>query len=308
MADADGGAVSGDLLRDRYERWREENDARIEELQVKARQIRRDPVSMVGVAIIVFYALVAIFAPVIAPQDPTAQSLLQSFEPPSAAHPFGTDNLGRDVFSRVVYGTRISAQIAAIVVVMSLGIGVPFGLVAGFLGGWPDEIIMRIADIFLGFPPLLLPIAISVALGGGLYTAALAIGITWWPWYARIARSQAVNVREEDYVTAAEGIGVGTPVIIARHVFPNSLAPILVQASIDVGYAILISASLSFIGAGAQPPTPEWGLMISTARTYFLQYPWTVVFPGLAIFTTVLGFNMFGDGVRDALDPKLARR
>ncbi|MFB6210342.1 MAG: ABC transporter permease [Halobacteriales archaeon] len=305
-------AGSSDSLLNKYKRewdgWFERHEAQLEEIQVKVDQITNDPVSMTGLGIILLYAFVAIFAPFIAPYDPTAQDLLVTFEPPSLAHPFGTDNLGRDIFSRVIFGSRISAQIAIIVVAISIAIGVPMGLTAGFIGGWFDELIMRIADIFLGFPPLLLPIAISVSLGGGLYIAAVAVAVTWWPWYARIARSEAVSLREEDYVTAAEGIGVSTPRIVARHILPNSIAPILVQASIDMGYAILITASLSFIGAGAQPPTPEWGLMITTARTNFITHPWTAAFPGLAIFITVLGFNMFGDGIRDALDPKLSRR
>lgn len=300
--------IDATTLRDHVGRWQDRHQAQLEELQIKIRQLRNDPVSIVGLGIIFLYLIVVLFAPQIAPYEPTTQDILNTFEPPSLQHPFGTDNLGRDVFSRVIYGSRISAQFAVIIVTMSVGIGVPLGLTAGYVGGWLDEGIMRLADIFLGFPPLLLPIAISVALGGGLQIAAIAVAVTWWPWYARIARSEAVNVREEDYVTAAKGIGVGTPRIVGRHILPNSLAPILVQISIDMGYAILTTASLSFIGAGAQPPRPEWGLMISTARSYFIQYPWTVAFPGLAIFVTVIGFNMFGDGVRDALDPKLSRR
>lgn len=303
------GASDSQLNRYRREtdEWFERHEAQLEEVQLKVDQILSDPVSRAGLGIIFLYAFVALFGPYLAPYDPNAQSLLATFEPPSPAHPFGTDSLGRDIFSRVIFGTRISAQIALIVVSLSMAIGVPMGLGAGFIGGWFDELVMRIADVFLGFPPLLLPIAISVSLGGGLYVAAIAIAVTWWPWYARIARSQAVNLREEDYVTAAKGIGVSTPRILLGHVFPNSIAPILVQGSIDMGYAILITASLSFIGAGAQPPTPEWGLMITTARTNFIIYPWTVAFPGLAIFVVVIGFNMLGDGVRDALDPKLTR-
>lgn len=295
-------------LRTAYDDWYRRNEARIDEFRRRGGQIRRNPASFLGLLIIVVFLAVAALAPVIAPFDPNATHLSATFESPSFVHPFGTDNLGRDIFSRVVYGAQTSLKVSAIVVSVSLLLGVPVGLFAGYSGGWTDEAVMRFADLFLGFPPLLLPLAISLALGGGLEIAALAIAITWWPWYARIARSQAVDIREEDYVTVSKGIGVGTPRILRRHVLPNGAAPILVQASMDVGYAVLITSSLSFIGAGANPPTAEWGLMIASARSYFLTYWWTVTFPGLAIFTTVLGFNLFGDGLRDVLDPKLSRR
>jgi|AntRauMinimDraft_3_1070383.scaffolds.fasta_scaffold00480_4 peptide/nickel transport system permease protein len=295
-------------LRTAYGDWYRRNDARIEEFRRRSGQIRRNPASFLGLLIIAVFLVVAALAPVIAPFDPNTTHLSATFESPSFVHPFGTDNLGRDIFSRVIYGAQTSLKVSAIVVSVSLALGVPVGLFAGYSGGWIDEAVMRFADLFLGFPPLLLPLAISLALGGGLEIAALAIAITWWPWYARIARSQAVDIREEDYVTVSKGIGVGTPRILRRHVLPNGAAPILVQASMDVGYAILITSSLSFIGAGANPPTAEWGLMIASARSYFLAYWWTVTFPGLAIFTTVLGFNLFGDGLRDVLDPKLSRR
>lgn len=292
----------------RFVEWQRRHTARLSELKLRIRQLRDNPVSLVGLVIILAFVGVAVFAPYIAPHSPTKTDLGATFEAPSLTHPFGTDSLGRDIFSRVVYGAQTSVRVAVIVVSLSLAIGVPVGLIAGYVGGWIDELIMRVADMFLGFPPLLLPLAVSLALGGGLNVAALAIGITWWPWYARLARSEALNIREEEYVEVAHGIGVPTPRIIARHVLPNGLAPILVQASMDVGYAILMTSSLSFIGAGAQAPTPEWGLMIASARSYFLVYWWTVTFPGLAIFTTVLGFNLFGDGLRDVLDPKLTRR
>lgn len=305
---ADSQESAGARLREAYDGWRTEHEAQIREVKLRVSQIRSNPVSMAGLAIICLFLLVAAFAPYIAPYSPTATDIANTFAPPSLEHPFGTDSLGRDVFSRVIFGTRSSLRVAAIVLAVSFSIGVPTGLVAGYLGGRVEEAIMRITDMFLGFPPLLLPLAVSLSLGGGLDMAAIAIGLTWWPWYARIGRSQAINVREEEYVTAAESIGVTSPRIVYRHVFPNSLSPILVQASMDVGYAILMTSSLSFIGAGANPPAAEWGLMIAIAREGFITYWWTVTFPGLAIFVTVIGFNLFGDGLRDILDPKLSRR
>ncbi|WP_232700624.1 ABC transporter permease [Halobacterium wangiae] len=298
----------GTSLRETYDGWRTEHAAQISEVKLRASQIRSNPVSLAGLGIICLFLLVAALAPYIAPYSPMATDIANTYAQPSLEHPFGTDSLGRDVFSRVIFGTQSSLRVAAIVLAVSFSIGVPTGLVAGYLGGKVEEAIMRITDMFLGFPPLLLPLAVSLSLGGGLDMAAIAIGLTWWPWYARIGRSQAINVREEEYVTAAESIGVTSPRIVARHVFPNSLSPILVQASMDVGYAILMTSSLSFIGAGANPPAAEWGLMIATAREGFITYWWTVTFPGIAIFVTVIGFNLFGDGLRDILDPKLSRR
>jgi peptide/nickel transport system permease protein len=223
---------------------------------------------------------------------------------PSGDYFFGTDELGRDVFSRVLYGTRISLQTAIVAVGLALLIGIPLGAIAGATGGIVDEIIMRITDIFLSFPPLLLAIAIAAFLGPSLENAMLAIAVSWWPWYTRLIRGQAVSIRERQFVKAARAIGTPPMKIVFGHIVPNCIAPVIVQASMDIGGVILTIASLSFLGLGAQPPTPEWGLMVSTSRNYFLNAWWYSIFPGLAIFVTVLVFNLLGDGLREIMDPK----
>ncbi len=251
--------------------------------------------------------LIAIIVPIALPsnihvdQDTNPIDKLLS---PSFEHPFGTDELGRDVFKRVLLGTRISLNTALIAVGIALLIGVPLGAIAGYFGGFVDELIMRITDIFLGFPPLLLAIAIAAFLGPNLQNAMLAIAIAWWPWYTRIVRGQAVSIKERQFVKAANAIGTPSMKIVFRHILPNCIAPLIVQASMDIGGVILTIASLSFLGLGAQSPTPEWGLMVSTSRNYFLNAWWYSIFPGLAIFFTVLVFNLLGDGLREILDPK----
>jgi peptide/nickel transport system permease protein len=208
------------------------------------------------------------------------------------------------MLSRVIYGTRISLQTALIAVSLALLIGVPLGAIAGGVGGAVDEIIMRITDVFLSFPPLLLAIAIAAFLGPSLQNAMLAIAISWWPWYTRIIRGQAVSIRERQFVRAARAIGTPMRRIIFSHILPNTMAPVIVQASMDIGGVVLTIASLSFLGLGAQPPIPEWGLLISTSRTYFLNAWWYSTFPGIAIFLSVLVFNLVGDGIREVLDPR----
>ena len=269
--------------------------------------LNRNRLQRASLMIILLLVLVAIFAPVIAPypghaiSDTNPDDKLQA---PSAKYWFGTDELGRDLLSRIIYGTRISLQTALIAVGMALLIGVPLGAIAGGLGGWVDEVIMRITDVFLSFPPLLLAIAIAAFLGPNLRNAMLSIAISWWPWYTRIIRGQAVSIRERQFVRAARAIGTPRSRIIFKHILPNTFAPVIVQASMDIGGVILTIAALSFLGLGAQPPTPEWGLLISTSRTYFLNAWWYSTFPGIAIFITVLVFNLIGDGIREVLDPK----
>lgn len=269
--------------------------------------IRKSLLTMVGVSIVCGLVLVALLAPVIAPYPGDARSEVhteRSLLAPSLQHLFGTDEMGRDIFSRVVYGSRISLGVGVFTIGLALLIGVPLGLVAGFVGGVLDEVIMRITDVFLSFPPLLLATAISAMLGPNLINAMIAIAIAWWPWYTRLIRGQAIALRERGFVEAARATGVSPVKIIFRHVLPNAIAPIIVQASMDFGSIILEAASLSFLGLGAQPPQPEWGLTVSIGRNFFMTNWWYVTFPGLAIFLTVLAFNFVGDGLREILDPK----
>jgi peptide/nickel transport system permease protein len=252
--------------------------------------------------------MAALFAPYITPYPQDAKhgiNFAAKLEPPGFEHWFGADALGRDIFTRVIFGARVSLQVGVTVILLSLAVGVPLGVIAGFFGGRTDEIIMRIADMFLAFPPMLLPLAIAAALGPSLVNAMIAISVSWFPWYVRLIRAQVLTVREELFVESARSIGVGRFKIMVRHILPNVMAPVVIQASMDMGYTILLAASLSFIGVGARPPTVEWGLMITSARAYFMDYWWTVTFPGLAIFVSVLAFNLLGDGLRDILDPKI---
>lgn len=262
-----------------------------------------------GLSFVFLLVLIALLAPWIVPypEDTVAAHIEDRFHSPSPQHLFGTDELGRDVFSRILVGSRISLQVGLIAIGLALAIGVPLGVVAGYAGGVLDEVIMRITDVFLSFPPLLLAMAISSLLGPNLTNAMIAIAIAWWPWYTRLLRSEAISVRERDYVQAARAMGASPGKIVFKHVLPNCLTPIIIQASMDFGSIILTSAALSFLGLGAQPPTPEWGLMVSTGRTFFLTNWWIVTFPGLAIFVTVLSFNLVGDGLREILDPKMRR-
>lgn len=279
----------------------------IREFRMSFYLLNRNRLQRLSLIVIVLLALVAVFAPFIAPYPGHAISDTNpddKLQPPSTKYWFGTDELGRDMLSRVIYGTRISLQTALIAVGMALLIGVPLGAIAGGLGGVMDEIIMRITDVFLSFPPLLLAIAISAFMGPNLRNAMLAIIVSWWPWYTRIIRGQAVSIRERQFVRAARAIGTPKMKIIFKHILPNTFAPVIVQASMDIGGVILTIAALSFLGLGAQPPTPEWGLLISTSRTYFLNAWWYSTFPGLAIVITVLVFNLVGDGMREVLDPK----
>ena len=264
---------------------------------------------LTGFAFIVIAALViiAIFAPVLAPypeQGLGKVNLDEVFQSPNAKHIFGTDELGRDIFSRLVYGARISLSISVITIVIALIIAIPLGLISGYYGGIVDEIIMRITDIFLSFPPLLIAIVIASFLGPSLKNAVIAIAIAWWPSYARLIRAQVISIKQKPFISASRCIGTSDYKIMLTHILPNSIAPIIIQASMDMGSVILTAASLSFIGLGAQAPEPEWGLIISTSRRFVMDAWWYTVFPGLIIFITVLSFNLLGDGLREVLDPK----
>ncbi len=270
--------------------------------------VAKNPLFIIGLLIIVLLLFSALFAPYVTPYPKDATfgiNFTEKLAPPSSKHLFGADALGRDIFTRVVFGARMSLKIGLTVIIISMSIGIPLGLIAGFFGGKIDEIIMRITDMFLAFPPLLLPIAIAASLGASIINTMIAIAVSWFPWYVRLIRAQVLTVKEELFVESARSIGVRRSTIITRHILPNVISPVVINASMDMGYAILAAAGLSFIGLGAQPPTVEWGLMITSARAYYLDYWWTVTFPGLAIFVSVLAFNLVGDGLRDILDPKI---
>jgi peptide/nickel transport system permease protein len=280
---------------------------RIREIRLSLYLLGRNRLTRLSLGVVILLVLTALVAPFIVPYPEHIEAETNPVDkllPPSGKYFFGTDELGRDIFSRVIYGTRISLQTALIAVGLALLIGIPLGAIAGATGGMVDEVIMRITDIFLSFPPLLLAIAIAAFLGPSLENAMLAIAVSWWPWYTRLIRGQAVSIRERQFVKAAKAIGTPPVRIIFGHIVPNCIAPVIVQASMDIGGVILTIASLSFLGLGAQPPTPEWGLMVSTSRNYFLNAWWYSIFPGLAIFVTVLVFNLLGDGLREILDPK----
>jgi peptide/nickel transport system permease protein len=264
--------------------------------------------AVLGIALLALVTLVGIFAPQISPYDPLAIDMSQKFQPPSGQHLFGTDELGRDMFSRVVIGTRISFQVAGEVLVIAGMIGIFLGILAGYRGGIVDEIIMRAADIFLAFPSFLLAMAIVAALGASIQNAILAIAIAWWPRYARLLRGQVLAVKNMPFVDAARSIGAGDLRVMLRHVLPNCLAPLVVQFTTDAGAAILNTSALSFVQLGARPPMPEWGLMISQGRNFIVNYWWIPTFPGLAIALAVGGFMFLGDGLRDLWDPQLRGR
>lgn len=273
--------------------------------------LARNKLSLLSLIILLTIVLMALLAPWIVPYPEDIAdraNVAEKFLPPSSQHLFGTDELGRDVFSRTVYAARVSFTSALVAVGLALVIGVPLGAIAGSLGGRVDNIIMRITDVFLSFPPLLLAIAMVSLMGSSLSNAIFAIAVSWWPWYTRLIRGQAISVKERKFVQAAETIGTPRRKIIFKHILPNTISPIIVQASMDMGGVILTVASLSFLGLGAQVPTPEWGLMISTGRAYFPDMWWCCIFPGLAIFITVLCFNLLGDAVREILDPKTRKR
>jgi peptide/nickel transport system permease protein len=261
----------------------------------------------IGTGVIFVIILLAIFAPVIAPSDPYAIDPVNRLQPPSTSNFFGTDETGRDVFSRVVYGSRISLQVGLIAVSISMSLGVIFGVTAGFYGGVVDQVIMRFIDVLLAFPGFLLALAIIAMLGPSLTNAMIAVGIGSAPGFSRLVRSVVLSIRNTDYVMAARVVGASNFHIMRNQVLRNVLAPVIVLATLEFPLAILIAANLSFLGLGAQPPTPEWGAMVVSARTFIRSEPWLINFPGLAIFITVLGFNLFGNAVRDALDPRLRR-
>jgi peptide/nickel transport system permease protein len=290
-----------------FENWLFQHRYQIEDLKLMVKMIREMPSAKIGLVLIGIYLFLAIFGPILAPYDPLAQDLSKSFIPPNLQHPFGTDHLGRDIFSRVLYGSRLSLIIGLTVTVILFTIGTTLGLISGFFGGIVDEIIMRITDIILAFPSLILAMAVAAALGPGLFNTMLTIAFVGWPSYARLARVCTLQVKEETYIEAARAIGASNIRLIFKHIFPVILSPLIVQATISLGGTILTAAALGFLGLGAQPPEPEWGLMVSEGRRFISREWWISGFPGLMILITVLGFNLLGDALRDILDVRMRR-
>jgi peptide/nickel transport system permease protein len=272
------------------------------------RFLGQSALNSIGLALVVLLVALAIGGAALAPYSPTKTSLGERFRPPSVQHLMGTDNFGRDIFSRVLSGARISLQVALIVLSISVVIGFLVGAVAGLAGGHVDEALMRVTDLFLAFPALVFAAAIAATLGRSLENTMVALATVYWPWYARLIRAQVLVIARQDYVTATQALGVPPWRVIWRHILPNVLPLILVQLSLDAGYAILSTSSLSFLGLGAQPPSPEWGAMLTAAREFVREAWWYMAFPGLALTVTVLGFNILGDGLRDFLDPRLRGR
>jgi peptide/nickel transport system permease protein len=277
---------------------------RRERLVGLAGRIRRNSKATVGLVIIVALVVLAVLSPMLISQEAANTMNVQDrFAPPSAEHPFGTDNFGRDMFNRVLLGVRISLYIGLTSVAIATLFGVPLGGLAGYAGGGLDDLIMRTMDVVMSFPPILVAMTITAIIGPTLTNAVIAIGIVYIPYFARVTRSEVISVVQEEFVEASQALGERDSYVLFREVLPNAAAPIIVQASISISFAILAAAGLSFLGLGAQPPTPAWGLMLQQAKQYLAQAPWMAIFPGLGIATTVLGFNLFGDGIRDVLDP-----
>ncbi|MFN3994172.1 MAG: ABC transporter permease [Tabrizicola flagellatus] len=283
--------------------------ARLGQAWLSWQRIRRNRLAMAGLVIVGILLVVAAFAPLIAPHDPLTQDLTRRLLPPGTpGNWLGTDDFGRDILSRIIYGARITLYIIALVAVTAPVLGLLIGTVAGYFGGWIDAVLMRLTDIFLAFPRLILALALVAVLGPGIENAVLAIALTAWPPYARVARAETLTVRSSDYISAIRLQGASAPRIIAGHVVPMCLPSVIIRVTLDMAGVILIAAGLGFLGLGVLPPTPEWGLMISSGRKYLFEQWWVATMPGLAIFIVSLGFNLLGDGLRDVLDPRSSSR
>ncbi|MBD3764167.1 MAG: ABC transporter permease [Rhodobacterales bacterium] len=283
--------------------------ARLGQLWLAWLRLRRNPLAMAGLVIVAALVAVAVLAPVLAPHDPLAQDLTRRLLPPGApGHLLGTDEFGRDILSRILHGARITLYIVALVAVTAPVLGLLVGTVAGYFGGLVDQALMRVTDIFLAFPRLILALALVAVLGPGIFNAVLAIALTAWPPYARVARAETLTVRSADYIAAVRLQGAGSARIIWGHVVPMCLPSVIIRVTLDMAGVILIAAGLGFLGLGVQPPLPEWGLMIASGRKYLFEQWWVATMPGLAIFVVSLGFNLLGDGLRDVLDPRSAGR
>ncbi len=268
---------------------------------------RQSPLNVLALLLILLFLFLVAFGSALAPHDPVKPNIQVKLHPPSSTYWFGTDELGRDILSRVMSGAKYSLGIAFIILSIALVVGVLVGALAGYLGGLVDEVLMRITDLFLAFPALILAMAIAATLGRNLQNVVIALTAVYWPWYARLVRGQVLAIKEREFVEAARAVGATPERVMLRHILPNTMAPVIVQLTIDVGYAVLATAGLSFLGLGAQPPLPEWGTMIAGARTFFREAWWYISFPGLALTLTVVGFNLLGDGLRDYFDPRSRR-
>lgn len=278
---------------------------RTSEWRKKWRKIRRSPLSMLGLTIVLIVILLAVFAPYIAPYPEDAKDAIhfeRMLEPPSSEHWMGTDEAGRDILTRILYGARISLMLGFVVLALSIAIGVPIGLIAGYWGGKVNSIIMRTADIFLSIPSLILAFSVAALFQASLPIIMIALAFSWWPWYTRLVQGEVLSLKSEQFVQASIGLGASKWRIAFKEILPNCLSPIIVKATLDIGFVILMGASLGFLGLGAEPPTPEWGTMIAEGRTYLPDAWWAATFPGIAILITVVGFNLLGDGLRDVLD------
>lgn len=289
---------------------RRTQSARLENWSRAFYRFRQSGLSIVGLAIVVLLVVIAIFAPWIVPHPEHVvggTNTAARFQPPSADAWFGTNALGQDMFSLVLVGSQVSLFSGLAVVFIAVVVGTAVGAIAGYFGGWVDEVLMRITDLLLTIPSLILAMAVAAALGTGVWNMIIAISITWWPSYARLVRGEVMVKKEEQFVVAAHALGANWMRILGKHILPNIVSPIVIKASLDMGFAILTVASLGFVGIGVKPPTPEWGTLLSGARSYMPDYWWTAIAPGFAIFLAVLAFNLLGDGLRDVLDPKARR-
>jgi len=287
--------------------WNKRHSSEISDIKETLYLIRKSPLTIIGLGIILILIIVAIFAPYIAPHNPETMHLDKRLALPSEEHLLGTDELGRDILSRIIYGAGVALKIMFIVLAIDLPLGILLGLIAGYFGGWIDEIIMRIADIFMAFPRLILAMAIGAALGPNLKNTMIAIALTMWPVYARLARGETLSIKERTFIEAERALGSSNLKILIFNILPLCFSTLIVRATLDMGNIIRIAAGMSFLGLGAQPPTPDWGLMVSSGRNFLINQWWVPTFPGFAILLTVFGFNLLGDGIRDISDPHLRR-
>jgi len=301
----EGGVIVAELARNQTPTIRQEKEESVSLWKEGWRSFKKNKVALVGMAIVVFFILLAIFAPLLAPYGINDQNLSLRLQAPSKDHLFGTDDFGRDILSRVIYGARISLWVGFFSVLGSVIVGSLLGIVAGYYGRLVDGVISRIFDIMLAFPSILLAIGIVAVLGPSLQNALIAIAVINIPNFGRLIRSRVLSIKQEEYIMAAKAIGMSDARILFHHILPNSMAPIIVQGTLAIATAIIEAAALGFLGLGAQPPNPEWGTMLASSKEFLTQAPWTMIFPGLAIMLTVLGFNLMGDGLRDALDPRM---